>query len=204
MSLIERSEKDFREEVVTRINGNKRRRKNAHKQTRGENELAGYFADHGYSGAASSEKMIERLAKVLEGLLSSLLVSADDFKIRNSRDAEHSSNDTFFSRTTGCRQERVMQHYKMCAQKTHLTEGWRRLYLIWVIYEVDRLMSSGERIGTDKSDVAYAEREFSRLSGESEKAIRGLRDVSGSYVTAANRENGLGIVMMLGSQSRDV
>jgi hypothetical protein len=74
--------------------------------------------------------------------------------------------------------------------------------MLWVIYEVDRLMTNGERVGTDGSDVLYAEREFSRLSGASEKVIRELRDLSRSYVTVANRENGLGIILMLGAQSR--
>jgi hypothetical protein len=97
-----------------------------------------------------------------------------------------------------------MQHYTRCAKKTHVTEGWRRLSILWVIYEVDRLMTNSERAGTHESDVAYAEREFSRMSGGSEKDIRELRDISRSYVTAANQENGLGIILMLGSQSRAV
>jgi hypothetical protein len=96
-----------------------------------------------------------------------------------------------------------MQHYKMCAQTTHATEGWRRLYMLWVIYEVDRLMFISERTGPEKSDVASAEREFCRLSGESEEVIREIRTVSRSYVTVANREGGLGIILMLGSQTKD-
>lgn len=64
-------------------------------------------------------------------------------------------------------------------------------------------MFTSERTRSDESDVAHAEREFSRLSGESEDVIRELRLVSRSYVTAANREDGLGILLMLGSQTRD-
>lgn len=188
---------------MTRINANKRPRKSAYKRTPEEEQLVAYFAENEYSGAASSEQPIERLARALKGLRSSLSVSADAFQVPTEKEKEHLSRGTFFARTTGCRQERVMQHYRMCAQKTYVTEGWRRLYLLWVIYEVDRLMSNGERVGTDMSDVAYAESEFSRLSGENKKTIRALRDVSRSYVTAANRENGLGIIMMLGPQSRD-
>jgi hypothetical protein len=96
-----------------------------------------------------------------------------------------------------------MQHYNMCAQKTHVTEGWRRLYMLWVVYEIDRLMLIGERTGPGSSDVSCAEREFCRLSGESADVVRELRLASRSYLTAANREDGLGIILMLGTQSKD-
>lgn len=183
-------------------NKNKRRRKNAHKQTPEEEELAAYLAKHNYSGTASSEQVIERLVKASKALRSSLDISVKHFQLPSDKSGEHSLHTTSFVRTTRCRQERAMQRYMVCAQKTHVNEGWRRLYMLWVVYEVDRLMTNSERVGTDMSDVLYAEREFSRLSGGSEKDIRELRDVSRSYVTAANRKNGLGFILMLGPQSR--
>ncbi|GAB7336569.1 hypothetical protein MBLNU13_g09838t1 [Cladosporium sp. NU13] len=94
-----------------------------------------------------------------------------------------------------------MQHYRICEQKTHVNEGWRRLYRLWVVYEVDRLMS--ERTEPEKSEVADAVHEFCRLSGEKEEIVRDIRTKSQSYVTAANRENGLGIILMLGSRTTD-
>lgn len=178
-----------------------RPRKSARKLTPEEEQLAAYFAKHKHSGDASS-KQIERLAKAFKGLRSSLDISVDKFRIPGQKTVEHLIHNTSFATTTGCRQERAMQRYMVVVQQTHVTEGWRRLYMLWVIYEIDRLMTKGERAGTDGSDVLYAEREFSRLSGGSEKVIRELRDISRSYVSAANRENGLGIILMLGAQSR--
>lgn len=94
-----------------------------------------------------------------------------------------------------------MQHLKMCEQTTHVSEGWRRLYMLWVIYELDRLMS--KRTEPGRAEVADAVREFCRLSGEDEEVVRKIRANSHSYVTAANRENGLGIILMLGSRTTD-
>jgi hypothetical protein len=89
----------------------------------------------------------------------------------------------------------------MCEKKTHVNEGWRRLYRLWVVYEVDRLMS--ERAEPGQSEVADAVREFCRLSGDNEEVVSDIRNKSQSYVTAANRENGLGIILMLGSRTTD-
>lgn len=97
-----------------------------------------------------------------------------------------------------------MQQFRTCDRKTNVTEGLRRLCLLRVIYEVDRLLDTTEREESDKSDIAAAERAFSRLSGESSQAIRDLRNIGSSYLTVANRENGLGFLLMLGCQTRDM
>ena len=90
----------------------------------------------------------------------------------------------------------------MCEQRTHVNEAWRRLYTLWVVYELDLLMS--KRIEPGPTEVADAVREFCRLSGEDEKVVRNIRDSSKSYVTVANRENGLGIILMLGPHTMEV
>lgn len=97
-----------------------------------------------------------------------------------------------------------MHRFRKHERATIITEGIRRLWLLRVSYEVDRLLPSVQQERTDKSDIAAAEREFSRLSGETTGDVRKLREAARPYLTLAGQKNGLGILLMLGSQSRDL
>jgi hypothetical protein len=98
----------------------------------------------------------------------------------------------------------VMHRFRTHERTTNITEGVRRLWLLRVTYEVDLLLDSVQQDRTDVSDIALAEREFSRLSEESIKDVRKIREAARPYVALANRKNGLGILLMLGNQSRDL
>lgn len=97
-----------------------------------------------------------------------------------------------------------MHRFRKHERATIVTEGMRRLWLLRVSYEVDRLLPSVQHERSDKSDIAAAEREFSRLSGETVRNVRKLRGAARPYLTLAKEKNGLGILLMLGSQSRDL
>jgi hypothetical protein len=117
-----------------------------------------------------------------------------------------SSTEEVHDTTTNiaCRQEKVMHRFRNHERATVVTEGMRRLWLLRVSYEVDRLLPNVQQAKTDKSDIAAAEREFSRLSGEAIGDVRKLREAARPYLALANEKSGMGILLMLGSQSRDL
>ncbi|KAM0714566.1 hypothetical protein Q7P37_009862 [Cladosporium fusiforme] len=206
LDLIERSGTGFRKEVTTRLKARKRKRSRKSKDNSGQDEaeIARYLAEQAYSGPANGVRMMAHLTKALNGLRSSLATPLDMYRASANEEAANSLGGAPVLRSTASRQKKVMQQFRTCERKTNVTEGLRRLWLLRVIYEVDRLLLTTERGRTDKSDVAAAEREFSRLSGESPDAIRDLRNVGSSYLIVANQENGLGILLMLGCQTRDI
>lgn len=103
------------------------------------------------------------------------------------------------------REHRVMQRHIQIERKSDAVEGIRRLSLLWVVYEVSRLQLEAERQDAGRrsveSDVAAAERVFSERSGADAKYIRHLRNSCRRYLDIATYTNGLGMILLLGSQT---
>jgi hypothetical protein len=189
LDLVDRSE-TLRIEIATRLKANKTPREDGDACP-----IAEYLAGHAYSGPASRDSAIAQMTRALNRLRSDLQISVDDHQTSSTAEAHDA---------TACRQKKVMHRFRKHERATVITEGMRRLWLLRVSYEVDRLLPSVQQKRTDKSDIAAAEREFSRLSGEPIKDVRKLREAARPYVALANRKSGLGILLMLGSQSRDL
>lgn len=187
--------KTLREEVAVRLKANKPPRENSD-----PNPIASYLTRQAYSGPASRDSAITNMTKALNCLRSNLSIPIEEHQPPDKEEVYPAP----FERGGICRQEKVMHRFRKHERSTNIIEGLRRLWLLRVSYEVDRLLLSVQQEKTDKSDVAAAEREFSRLSGEPIKDVRKLREAARPYLTLANRENGLGILLMLGSQSRDL
>jgi hypothetical protein len=140
------------------------------------------------------------MTRALNCLRADLSISIKMHRISNTEEVDDSTTET----QTACRQEKVMSRFRKHERATIITESMRRLWLLRVFYEVDRLLPRVRQERMDKSDIAAAEREFSRLSGEPIGNIRKLREAARPYLALANRKSGLGILLMLGSQSRDL
>ncbi|KAK4551685.1 hypothetical protein LTR86_010972 [Recurvomyces mirabilis] len=106
------------------------------------------------------------------------------------------------------RQNSVMEKYNESEQQSHFWESIRRLSLLWVVYEIERLQPVAQRnktvAGRTEPLVAAAERKFSELSDVPVERVRDLRKRARIYLDVAKQTNGLGMLLMLGTQSRDL
>lgn len=98
------------------------------------------------------------------------------------------------------RQKRMMQQYRSYEKQTNRTEGQRRLLMIVITSEIHRLQDEeGEEQSLDA-----AEHRFAQLSGENIEDIRGLCKSAQRYMVLAGNTYGLGFLLMLGDNCRDV
>lgn len=106
------------------------------------------------------------------------------------------------------RHKGVMEQYDQVEEQSHYCESSRRLCMLRVVYELEKLLLHVHRAqrptGRRETDMAAAERAFSELSGVPIKRVRTLRKRARTYSKIAAQRNGLGILLMLGTQSRDL
>jgi len=106
------------------------------------------------------------------------------------------------------RQKSVMERYDRAEQQSHFWESSRRLSLLWVVYEIERLQPVAHRkqtpAGRRETPVTAAERKFSELSDGPVERARDLRKRARVYLDIATQTNGLGMLLVLGTQSRDL
>lgn len=117
------------------------------------------------------------------------------------------SEGTTPAETRTNRQQCAIARLDNIENASHTAEGRRRLRLLRIVYEIDRLQHSAQRVrttphGNVESDVAAAERAFSDLSGIDVNRVNTLRTSARPYINIAGQKNGLGILLMLGCQSR--
>lgn len=118
------------------------------------------------------------------------------------------------SQTTRRNDERVLSNRQVAVldrlsegdQKTLELEGLRRLRLLRIKYEVERLQSDTDRQltsnGASETLVAAGIRSFSELSGKAEDEIKALRKSARPYEVLARYQNGLGMILILGCDTR--
>jgi hypothetical protein len=196
LRLIEQGGREFREEVAARLEADKRIHKlsNGNSKPSDEDEIAIFLKDKTYTDGTSATRMVPSLRKALLSVEAGHKVKLDRYKDSTPK-ITHAAIE---------RHERVIQQFRACEDSTHVSEGVRRLWLLRISYEVDRLLPHVELEQTEKSDIAAAEREFARLSHEDPKAVRSLRKIGHKYTVMASRDNGLGFLLMLGNQTRNV
>lgn len=106
------------------------------------------------------------------------------------------------------RQKMVIEKYHRIEEQSHYWESSRRLYMLRIVYEIDKLLVNVQRIctpaGRTETDIAAAERTFSELSEVPVARVRALRKRTRTYLEIAAHTNGLGFLLMLGTQSRDL
>lgn len=87
-----------------------------------------------------------------------------------------------------------------------MAEGERRVHLLQVEYEVKLLEKDAERgvasEGRTEGSVAAAERVFAHLAATDLLSVRKARKSARPYLCLSLQRNGLGLVFMLGSQTR--
>lgn len=107
---------------------------------------------------------------------------------------------------TTTRQQGALDLLATSDRQTFATEGIRKLSMLRVHYEIDRLKSIAVRkqttTGQTETLVAAAEREFLSKSTASQKDVRSIRDSCCTSITASQRKSGLGLLLMLGCSSR--
>jgi hypothetical protein len=99
------------------------------------------------------------------------------------------------------REKRMMQQYRDYEKQTNRTEGQRRLLMVVITSEIYRLQDEEE--GEDQSRGA-AEHRFAQLCGENVEDIRILCKSAQKYIVLAEDTYGLGFLLMLGNNCRDV
>lgn len=193
LQLIEHGGREFRHEVSTRLETDKR----IHKPSNNDNEtfsddIANFFKNKRYADGSKCNVMITTLRKAVVGLEAGYRVESDQYKVSTPW-----CNDLGLER-----QEKVIRQYRTLETQSHVTESTRRLWLLRISYEVDLLLPHVERQQNEKSDIAAAERKFAELSHQEPKSIRSLRKLGQKYTAMAACEYGLGFLLLLGCQTR--
>lgn len=181
--------------MSVRLQADKRPRKTSNKDDNTpKDEIAEFFKSKTYTDGRKCTDMIPALRKTLLGLESGYKIEPERFNVSSTR-----------SDCLGLqRQEKVIREFRTLESQSHVTESQRRLWLLRISYEIDRLLPLVELRRNEKSDIAAAEREFARLSHEDPKSIRNLRKIGHKYTVIADREHGLGFLLLLGCQTRSV
>lgn len=204
--FIERSENAFREELLERIKRPRKRRRRDSGTTDSRTNAAAFFANQkriheetGHDGRLGKPD-VERLLQAVKNLELGMDTSPESY----SGPSDRSGGTTPFAAN---RQQLAVANVDNTEKTSYTAEGKRRLGLLRIVYEIERLRDSTQRVnrtpsGRIESDVAAAERAFSDLSGADATRVNVLRMAARSYVNIANRKNGLGLLLMLGSQSR--
>lgn len=200
MDLIEGCDNTVQDEIITRLSSNgrpsKRRKKNdptSRPETRDRTLCE-----------PAKDKLIERaLKRLLQGC--NEVSGEHDALLSGSGDGYSLPPESSVTEKPN-RQKLAVGHYLWCEKNTTTFEGWRRLGLLCISYEIERLLQTVEREATStlhtESDVAAAERKFAELSGSRAESIKEMHKRARRYDRWASKENGLGILLMLGTQTR--
>lgn len=128
-------------------------------------------------------------------------LSADDY-----RDMwEHSRRNATSAEIFGAnRQMRAMKKENLTESRSWVIESQRRLDLLHVEYEIRRLLPQSNKASTNgcDSEHAIAEQEFSKLANVDLSQTRAKRRNVRPYLHLAKYEHGLGLMLLLGVQTR--
>jgi hypothetical protein len=172
-----REDDDFREQLLSQLGREGRSRKVPRKDNANsdDDEIARFFA-------GKRAGRMEHLRTALRNLDASPIVERRECQYEDAR------------------QKRMMQQYRDYEKQTNRTEGQRRLLMIVITSEIHRLQDEeGEEQSLDA-----AEHRFAQLSGENTEDIRGLCKSAQRYMVLAGNAYGLGFLLMLGDNCRDV
>ena len=126
------------------------------------------------------------------------LLSKDAFQLAHASSKQSRGEDN--------RQRYVVQQYYQAESKTRDAEISRRLWLLSVEYEVRRLQPDAfcgtTPEGVSERGVPDAEKQFATLSGYSKKDVHDMRTRVRPCVHVSTYKNGLGLIYLLGPQTR--
>lgn len=207
MDFIEQSGSGFHDEISTRLGTEDRLRKRPKKRA---SELDLSAEARTYLGSEELAAMqpinptnLRLLVRALQSLHDGRVESPE--KYDGLFDGRWDSSYTV-SDTVTTRQKIAVEQYQWSDAQAQICEGMRRLDLLRIIYEIDRLRLTSERRTTStgmlEQDITAAEREFAKRAGAEIHVVRALRKRARAYLNLASRQNGLGILLMLGSQTR--
>jgi hypothetical protein len=173
-----REDDDFREQLLSYLGGEGRSRKvpRMDNANSDDDEIAKFFA-------GKRAGRIKHLRTALRSLDASPIVERRQCQYEDAR------------------QKRMMQQYRDYEKQTNRTEGQRRLLMVVITSEIHRLQDEEE--GEEQS-LSAAEHRFAQLSGEEVEDIRGLCKSAQKYTVLARNPYGLGFLLMLGDNCRDV
>lgn len=183
--------------------GRKRKRKdNAYL---GVEEAREFFEEHRRKTPKQGNvASLSDLVQAVSAIASTCAVSHGNSELFNRRQdlLTQRSDQRVFSN----RQSAILDRLSEGEQKTVELEGLRRLRLLRINYEVDRLQSDVDQQltpkGASETLLTAAIRNFSQLSGKAEKDIRALRKRARTYEALARYPHGLGMILMLGCDTR--
>ncbi|PIA82974.1 hypothetical protein CB0940_12202 [Cercospora beticola] len=206
-NFIERGDSYFRGDLATRLGEltggqrpHKRRKKATSVRSPLEKRARSYFQEQRARGSEGNEDgKIDDMWSAVECLQAACArsVSAYEDILRQSRPA-----------IEGNRQKLALDIYKASSASSCTVESGRRFDLLHVEYEVKLLKNNVDRgvtaTGATEGSVAAAEREFARLASADPRSVRNARENARPYVHVATHASGLGLVLMLGSQTRNL
>lgn len=195
LRIIQQGGRDFRDEVSTLLDVDKRIHKSPANSGEGHrDEVDNFFKSKTYADGTSCDGMIPQIRKALRGLEAGLKIAPKEHKVAVT------TVDDLVSNT----QSEVVRQLRSFNTQSHVIESRRRLWLLRLSYEVDQLLPDATVGRDEKSNVAAAERKFAQLSGEEPASIRQFRKIGHKYTIIANRKHGLGFLLLLGCQVRRV
>ncbi|GIZ48188.1 hypothetical protein CKM354_001125900 [Cercospora kikuchii] len=207
LDFIGRSEETFLHELFDKIKRPRKRRRRDSDPTESQVGAEAFFADkkriHRERGPVGRQPSpdVRLLVQAVKDLESGMDISPEAYSGSYDR-----SDDTTPTEPIPNRQRCTIARLNNIEKTSRTAEGKRRLSLLRIEYEVDRLLPSAQRMRTSsgniESDIVAAEREFSQLSGIDTTRVNALRKLARPYIHISRRENGLGLLLMLGSQSR--
>nr|POE76181.1 hypothetical protein CFP56_59661 [Quercus suber] len=107
--------------------------------------------------------------------------------------------------TSEVQAKKAIQKFAEAAQHGIMTQSVRRLALLHISYEIDRLQNTGDRRMTANcavgNEIAAAERQFAEISESTAARVRSLRRSSHLCEIAAGLEDGLGWILLLRDDS---
>ena len=197
--FIERGDNTFHDEITIWLRSRKRRKKTPN-PSRLQQCAQKFFEDCKLEAGKSSRGTCPK--DLLQGLVclqEACKLSADDYRAM----WDHSRRDTTSVELLGAnRQSRAMEKENITESKSWAIESQRRLDLLHVEYEIRRLLPQSNKGGTNGGESEHAEREFSKLAEVDVRHTRAKRRNVRPYLYLTRYEHGLGLMLLLGVQTR--
>lgn len=206
--FFERGGKTFRGEVSKWLNLQdkpSKKRKTREQHFERDPDAQAFFLEQTRRGGALSSDKVDDMLDALEVLKSEAsILSKNTFNLARQDILAHASSEQCGEE--GYRQRWVVQRYYRTESKTRDAEIDRRLSLVLLEYEIRRLQSTAfcgtTAEGVSSRGIPEAEEQFARLSRLSKEDVPKLRTHARPFVHVSSYQNGLGLIYLLGPQTR--
>lgn len=187
--FVGRGDKSFKDEVTTWLGPSKRRKPTKHRPLMNLRAREFFESCGEETGKTPREEWSADLVKGLESLQDACKLSATDY---GAKWRQYQRNAATYQPRGANRQKRIIERQDQAESMSWVIESQRRLGLLHLEYEVKRL----------PPQPISAERAFSNLAGIGEQELSNTRRNVRPYLHLSKRENGLGLLLLLGVQTR--